>query len=138
MTPRNQDPKILDGWRKLPGVYMVMGETAEVVAKRYKISRQEQDEYSLLSQKRTARAQQQGFFPRRNRSHARMACDPGQENQRSDREGRKYAPIKMNAIDPRLRWKDCCTKAGLDTASGQGTLLPETPRSSLTALRRHL
>jgi acetyl-CoA acyltransferase len=45
-----------------PGVYMVMGDTAEVVAKRYKISRQVQDEYSLLSQQRTARAQQEGFF----------------------------------------------------------------------------
>src|SRR5579864_6515213 len=45
-----------------PGVYMVMGETAEVVAKRYKISRQVQDEYALLSQQRTARAQREGFF----------------------------------------------------------------------------
>jgi acetyl-CoA acyltransferase len=47
---------------KMPGVYMVMGDTAEVVAKRYKVSRQVQDEYSLLSQQRTARAQQEGFF----------------------------------------------------------------------------
>ncbi len=47
---------------KMPGIYMVMGETAEVVAKRYKVSRQVQDEYSLLSQQRTARAQQEGFF----------------------------------------------------------------------------
>ena len=46
----------------LPGIYMVMGDTAEVVAKRYKISRQVQDEYALLSQQRTARAQQEGFF----------------------------------------------------------------------------
>jgi acetyl-CoA acyltransferase len=45
-----------------PGVYMVMGDTAEVVAKRYKISREAQDEYSLASQQRTARAQQEGFF----------------------------------------------------------------------------
>ena len=45
-----------------PGIYMVMGVTAEVVAKRYNISRQVQDEYSLLSQQRTARAQQEGFF----------------------------------------------------------------------------
>lgn len=45
-----------------PAAYMVMGDTAEVVAKRYKISRQRQDEYSLLSQQRTARAQEQGFF----------------------------------------------------------------------------
>jgi acetyl-CoA acetyltransferase family protein len=48
--------------QKYPGVYMVMGETAEVVAKRYKIPRQAQDEYSLISQQRTARAQQEGFF----------------------------------------------------------------------------
>jgi acetyl-CoA acyltransferase len=41
---------------------MAMGDTAEVVAKRYKISRQVQDEYSLLSQQRTARAQNDGFF----------------------------------------------------------------------------
>lgn len=45
-----------------PGLYMVMGETAEVVAKRYGISRRAQDEYALLSQQRTARAQHEGFF----------------------------------------------------------------------------
>lgn len=45
-----------------PGIYMVMGETAEVVAKKYKISREAQDEYALASQQRTARAQQEGFF----------------------------------------------------------------------------
>src|SRR5687768_2395463 len=45
-----------------PGLYMVMGETAEVVAKRYNVSRQAQDEYSLISQQRVARAQQDGFF----------------------------------------------------------------------------
>jgi acetyl-CoA acetyltransferase family protein len=44
-----------------PGIYMTMGDTAEVVAKRYKISRQAQDEYALASQQRTARAQVEGF-----------------------------------------------------------------------------
>jgi len=48
--------------QKYPGIYMAMGETAEVVAKRYQIGRQAQDEYSLISQQRTARAQQDGFF----------------------------------------------------------------------------
>ena len=47
---------------KKPGLYMVMGDTAEVVAKRYKISREAQDRYALSSQQRTARAQQEGFF----------------------------------------------------------------------------
>ncbi|HET6574626.1 MAG TPA: acetyl-CoA C-acyltransferase [Fimbriiglobus sp.] len=45
-----------------PGIYMVMGDTAEVVAKKYKIGREVQDEYALSSQQRTARAQQEGFF----------------------------------------------------------------------------
>jgi acetyl-CoA acyltransferase len=55
----NPNPALLE---KMPGLYMVMGDTAEVVAKRYKISRRAQDEYSFLSQQRTARAQQEGFF----------------------------------------------------------------------------
>jgi acetyl-CoA acetyltransferase family protein len=46
---------------RYPGIYMVMGETAEVVAKRYGISRQAQDEYALSSQQRTARAQAAGY-----------------------------------------------------------------------------
>jgi len=61
MLQRDASP---NPWVKehFPGLYMVMGETAEVVAKRYKISRQAQDEYSLGSQQRTARAQQDGVF----------------------------------------------------------------------------
>ena len=61
MMKRDNDP---NPWVKehLPGIYMVMGDTAEVVAKRYKISREAQDEYSLSSQQRTARAQKEGFF----------------------------------------------------------------------------
>jgi acetyl-CoA acyltransferase len=55
----NPHPGLLE---KMPGIYMVMGNTAEVVAKRYKVNRESQDEYSFLSQQRTARAQQEGFF----------------------------------------------------------------------------
>ena len=46
----------------LPGLYMAMGDTAEVVAKRYNITREAQDEYALVSQQRIARAQEDGFF----------------------------------------------------------------------------
>jgi acetyl-CoA acetyltransferase family protein len=45
-----------------PGVYMVMGDTAEIVAKKYGISRGAQDEYALASQQRTAQAQADEFF----------------------------------------------------------------------------
>ena len=52
-----EDPALLEIKRE---VYMPMIDTAEVVAKRYGISRQAQDEYALESQRRTAAAQQGG------------------------------------------------------------------------------
>jgi acetyl-CoA C-acetyltransferase/acetyl-CoA acyltransferase len=45
-----------------PEIYMSMLETAEVVAERYRISRERQDEYSLECQRRTASALQGGRF----------------------------------------------------------------------------
>lgn len=45
-----------------PEIYMPMLQTAEVVAKRYNISREAQDEYALQSQQRTAAAQEAGYF----------------------------------------------------------------------------
>jgi len=45
-----------------PMAKMVMGETAEVLAQQYKISRDEQDEYSLTSQTRAGRAIKAGRF----------------------------------------------------------------------------
>jgi acetyl-CoA acetyltransferase family protein len=61
MMERNTKP---NPWvqEHYPGIYLVMGETAEVVARRYRISREAQDEYALSSQQRTARAQVEGFF----------------------------------------------------------------------------
>ncbi|MFL5257134.1 MAG: acetyl-CoA C-acyltransferase [Rhodopila sp.] len=56
---RAQDPALL---ARVPGLYMTMIETAEIVAERYNISREAQDEYALLSQQRTAAAQQAGRF----------------------------------------------------------------------------
>jgi acetyl-CoA C-acetyltransferase/acetyl-CoA acyltransferase len=47
-----------------PEVYMPMIDTAEVVARRYDISRERQDEYSLESQRRVAAAREAGRFER--------------------------------------------------------------------------
>ena len=47
---------------KSPGIYYPMGMTAEVVAKRYNVSREAQDEYAFESQMRTAAAQQAGAY----------------------------------------------------------------------------
>ncbi|MBI1366164.1 MAG: acetyl-CoA C-acyltransferase [Alphaproteobacteria bacterium] len=53
-----------DPWlvEHLPATYMQMIETAEVVAERYGVSREAQDEYALQSQQRTAAAQAAGKF----------------------------------------------------------------------------
>lgn len=56
---RAQDPNVLEA---TPDMYMPMITTAEVVSKRYDISREAQDEYSLQSQRRTAAAQDAGLF----------------------------------------------------------------------------
>lgn len=45
-----------------PELYLSMIETADIVAQRYNVSREAQDEYALISQQRTAAAQQSGKF----------------------------------------------------------------------------
>jgi acetyl-CoA C-acetyltransferase len=56
--------RMADPWlvEHMPAIYMSMLETAEIVSDRYGISRESQDEYSLMSQKRTAAAQAAGRF----------------------------------------------------------------------------
>ena len=56
---RGDDPELI---ARIPALYMTMIETAEIVADRYGISREAQDEYALRSQQRTAAAQQAGRF----------------------------------------------------------------------------
>jgi acetyl-CoA C-acetyltransferase len=54
----------MDPWivANKPELYLPMIETADIVAARYKVSREAQDEYSLESQRRTATGQQAGRF----------------------------------------------------------------------------
>ncbi len=56
---RSADPDLL---RDTPGLYIPMIETAELVAERYGVSREAQDEYAVQSQERTAQAQTEGRF----------------------------------------------------------------------------
>ena len=58
-TYRAADPRLLAVHKD---IYMPMIDTAEVVAKRYNISREAQDEYALQSQQRTAAGQEAGKF----------------------------------------------------------------------------
>ncbi|AXT84379.1 acetyl-CoA C-acyltransferase [Aeromicrobium sp. A1-2] len=58
-TLRAEDPWLVE---HRPDIYMPMLQTAELVAERYGISRDAQDEFSLLSQQRVAAAQAAGRF----------------------------------------------------------------------------
>ncbi|MEO8812950.1 MAG: acetyl-CoA C-acyltransferase [Caulobacteraceae bacterium] len=55
----NNDPHLTEMY---PDIFMPMIDTADIVAERYKVSRESQDEYSLESQRRMAAAQQAGKF----------------------------------------------------------------------------
>jgi len=56
---RGADPMLRE---QVPQLYMSMLETAEIVADKYKVSREAQDEYAFQSQQRTAAAQREGRF----------------------------------------------------------------------------
>jgi len=64
VQPTLHQPKSVDPWllEHKPELWMPMNETGDVVAIRYGISREVQDRYALLSQQRTAAAQQAGRF----------------------------------------------------------------------------
>jgi acetyl-CoA C-acetyltransferase len=57
-------PEFQDDWliKNKPELFMPMIATADIVAKRYNVSREAQDEYALQSQQRTAAAQKAGKF----------------------------------------------------------------------------
>lgn len=56
---RYTEDKLMAEW---PAIWMTMIETAEIVAERYGVSREYQDEYSAESQRRTAEFQQKGYM----------------------------------------------------------------------------
>ncbi|HEV3124773.1 MAG TPA: acetyl-CoA C-acyltransferase [Candidatus Dormibacteraeota bacterium] len=63
--PQCQNPKLQPGNSEgYPDVYIAMGQTAENVARREEISREEQDRYAAQSQNRAVASQESGFFDR--------------------------------------------------------------------------
>ena len=64
MQQRQQPAKAKPNQRLLeekPEIFMAMGNTAEVVARRYQVTRETQDEYALQSQQRYAKAVEAGY-----------------------------------------------------------------------------
>ena len=63
--PDSENPRLLPGnAEEYPDVYIAMGQTAENVARREKISREEQDRFAVKSQNAAVAARDNGFFDR--------------------------------------------------------------------------
>src|SRR5256885_16103198 len=63
--PDTYNPKLVPGnTEEYPDIYIAMGQTAENVAAREKISREEQDRYAVKSQTAAVKAPGDGFFER--------------------------------------------------------------------------
>jgi acetyl-CoA C-acetyltransferase len=64
VQPNMNRVRFADEWlvEHKPAVYMTMIETADIVAERYQVTREAQDDFALLSQQRTAAGQKAGRF----------------------------------------------------------------------------
>ena len=105
-----------------PGIYMVMGDTAEVVAKRYKIGREAQDEYALVEPAahgaRAARRLLQG----RDRADAGHPRHPRQADRRGRRKGRALSGTRRVQPPRHDARRLLALKPYFDPKSGQGTV----------------
>src|SRR5438132_64621 len=62
-APDTYNPKLVPGnTEEYPDIYIAMGQTAENVAQREKISREEQDRFAVKSQNAAVKARDDGFF----------------------------------------------------------------------------
>ena len=117
---KSPNPWVLE---HVPGIYMAMGDTAEVVAKRYSVTRQAQDEYSLVSQQRIAKAQQDGFFKDEIAPMQVRRADPRQEDRREGRRRRRAASSATSATVRTRRsrvWRSC--RRSSTQTSGKGSV----------------
>jgi acetyl-CoA C-acetyltransferase len=83
-----------------PDLWMSMIETADVVAERYGVSRERQDEYALISQQRTAAAQQAGRFdaeivPMPTRKKVVIKSDVTQSSSKGEPESFTYEDVVL-------------------------------------------
>jgi acetyl-CoA C-acetyltransferase len=102
-----------------PDIFMTMLETAETVARRYNISREDQDVLSLESQARTAAAQQAGRFDEE-------LVPISTERLVLDKESGK------SRLEPVVLTADECNRPGT-TAEGLAALKPVTDGGTITA-----
>ena len=127
-----------------PGLYMVMGETAEIVARRYGVTRLAQDEYSLISQQRIARAQQEGFFAaeiapidvRRAILDKKTGEKTGEEDVRVDRDECNRADTTLEGLQQLPPVFDKTSGQGSVTAGNSSQLSDGASATVVTSMAR--
>jgi acetyl-CoA acetyltransferase len=118
-----------------PALYMAMGDTAEVVAKRYHITRAAQDEYSLVSQQRIARAQREGWLKDELAPmQVRRAILDKKTGKPVGKKTRWWRSTSATAPTPRSRGSPSCRPRSTPRA-GRAASPPATRRSCPTARR---
>ena len=124
---RAADPNVL---KVKPELYLPMIDTAEIVAKRYKISREAQDEYSYQSQMRTAAAQREG------RLDAEIVADEDDQGARQQGHQGGHATKRSRLAKDEGNRADTTLAGSPDSsrcAARATSSPPATPASSRTA-----
>ena len=123
------DPDLL---KVAPDIFMAMIDTADIVAERYKLSREYQDEYSLESQRRMAAAQQANKFKDEivpMKTKMKVVDKATKAESIVD-----YVVDRTNATGPKPRWK--ASPSSSRSRAPASTSPPATPASSRTVRRR--
>jgi len=97
--PQDQNDR-LKGQDGHPDAYIAMGQTAENVAERYGVTREQQDSYAQRSQERAVAAQDQGVF---DREIVAVKLADGTEVARDDGPRASSTVEKLAALEPAFR-----------------------------------
>ena len=99
--PDSYNPRLVPGnAEEYPDIYIAMGQTAENVAVREKIGREEMDKYALQSQQRAVRSQDDGFFER---EIIPVPLHNGQTFTKDDGPRRNTSLEALGALEPAFR-----------------------------------
>lgn len=107
--------------------YMSMLETAELVAKKYAVSRADQDQYALQSQARTATAQQQGRF-----DAEIFACPSTKEVKHKETGAVSQQNVNLLADECNRPTTDLAGLSNLSAVLGEGTSITAGNASQLS------
>src|ERR1700737_1566729 len=99
--PDTYNPRLVPGnAEEYPDIYIAMGQTAENVAVREKIGREEMDKFALQSQQRAVRSQDDGFFER---EIIPVPLPSGQTFTKDDGPRRSTSLEALGAVEPAFR-----------------------------------